>query len=93
MHDSCEVQSLFSRLNSAESDFESFRNLCDADFDQYENRRRLLAPEIRPSGSFMQRLKASTQGVAYDRGLQFCAPNGDWPICGVGTLLIETCSN
>lgn len=74
MHDSCEVQSLFSRLNSAESDFESFRNLCDADFDQYKNRRRLLAPEIRPSGSFMQRLKASTQGVAYDRGLQCLRP-------------------
>ena len=66
--------SLFDSVAHAEADYAKFKFLCDEDFSDYNSRRELLAPQIKPAGNFVQRLKANEPGAAFSRKLNCLKP-------------------
>ena len=54
-------------------EYDRFRDMCDDEYKLYEHRKSLLA-ELKPAGAFVQRLKASPRGAAYDRELKCLIP-------------------
>ena len=68
------LHTLFHHPQRSEQDLQQFHDLCDHDMVRYEKRRQQLSPGIIPTGSYVQRLLASSPGAAYDKNLTCLIP-------------------
>jgi hypothetical protein len=66
--------SLFLEAASAEADMSTFREILDQDGQLYEERTNLLRAKLHPSGTSVQRLKATETGAAFVRNLTCLRP-------------------